>query len=246
MNDPVIRRKRAEKRRERDRTTHPIAAIEKRVIHSAAFADLGPSSVVVMVLLAANLAKDRNGHIQLSEADAAAHGVERKTLRRALADLEVHGFIHKTKHGGKVQGHCHKWALTWMPIKSTDGLCSAYLEGFKMFAYDDWQKKSQGAKCPLDSAQNVPLTPIRNPKMSPTQGTKSTLKTINTNSGDGTRDAGVFLRPPTWQGAPDWRAAELARLGALGLANHRCFQVPPSAHRPPNGRSGARGQGSGL
>lgn len=172
------RRRRAEHRREQDRSKHPIAAIEKRVIHSPAFADLAPSSVVVLLLLAANLAKDRNGHIQLSETDAAAHGIERKTLRRALRDLEDHGFIHKTKPGGKVQGHCHKWAFTWMPVKHRNGLDEAYLDRFKMFAYDTREKKLQGEKCPLDSAQNVPLMPIRNPKMSLTQGTKTVHKTI--------------------------------------------------------------------
>lgn len=215
-----------EARRRRDagagKERHPIAAIEKRVIHSAAFADLGPSSVVVLLLLAANLAKDRNGHIQLSEADAGAHGVERKTLRRALADLEEHGFICKTKHGGKVQGHCHKWALTWLPIKHRNGLSEAHLDRLKMFAYDTWKKKSQGTFCPLDSAQNVPLTPIRNPKMSLTQGTKSTLKTINTNS-----DASTPLKATAARAAGFWITAELARLADAGLAGRQCFAIPP-------------------
>lgn len=223
------RRARAERRRENGagKEKHPIAAIEKRAIHSPAFADLAPSSVVVLLLLATNLAKDRNGHIQLSEADAAAHGVERKTLRRALRDLEEHGFISKTKHGGKVQGHCHKWALTWLPIKLREGLSEAHLERFTPFAYTYWRKKIQGAKCPLDSAQNVPPTPIRSPKMPPTQGTKTAYKTINTNIDSAHAPSAAFTFPPALHGASNWHAAELARLADLGLAGRQCFKTNP-------------------
>lgn len=227
------RRLRAEQRRQQVRSNHPIAAIEKRVIHSPAFADLAPSSVVVLLLLAANLLKGRNGHIQLSEAEASSHGVERKTLRRALSDLEEHGFIFKTKHGGKVQGHCHKWALTWLPKDLLrEGLSEIYLERFKPFAYTLWEKKIQGAKCPLDSAQNVPLMPIRNPKMSLTQGTKTVHKTINTNRRSNSHHFDPFLQQPLWHGAPDWRTAELARLDQIGLADRQCFAIPTTEGTP--------------
>lgn len=232
LDSAEVKRKRAERRREQDRSKHPIAAIEKRVIHSPAFAALAPSSVVVLLLLAANLAKDRNGHIQLSESDAAAHGIERKTLRRALKDLEDHGFIFKTKHGGKVQGHCHKWALTWLEIKHRNGLSEAHLERFKPFAYARWEKKMQAPFCPLDSAQNVPLTPIRNPKMSLTRGTKTVHKTINTNRRSNPHHFDPFLQQPLWHGAPDWRTAELDRLAQLGLADRQCFALPPSRRKP--------------
>ena len=39
-------------------TTHPYAAIEHRVIDSPAFADLTPSSVKLLLLLARQLTKD--------------------------------------------------------------------------------------------------------------------------------------------------------------------------------------------
>lgn len=195
---------------------HPAAIIETRVIRSAAFADLAPSSVVVLLLLAANLLrKDLNGHIQLSEQDAARHGVERKTLRRALQDLADHGFIFKTKSGGKVQGHCHKWAVTWLPIKRRDGLNSAYAEKFELFAYENFQ----GTKRALHSAQNVPLTANRSPKMSLTQGTFSAHKSSVYHLHDKNEQS---ARP---YGA--WIAAELDRIEAIGLAGQQCFQVPP-------------------
>lgn len=84
-------------------TKHPIAAIEKRVIDSEAFADCKPSAVVVLLLLARNLDKDRNGHTFVSQEDAARHGVEKKTFYRALRDLQTHGFIFPTNRGG--HGH---------------------------------------------------------------------------------------------------------------------------------------------
>lgn len=225
ITDKEARRRRA---KGAGKEKHPIAAIEKRVIHSAAFADLAPSSVVVLLLLACNLPKDRNGHIQLSEAEAARHGVERKTLRRALLDLQAHGFIAKTKHGGKMQGQCHKWALTWLPVKHREGLGDIYLERFKEFAYDDWQKKIQGEKCPLDSAQNVPLKAIHSPKMSLTQGTKRGSKYLYTNSDSANAlSAHSFLLTAGWRVRPDWIAAELARLARCGLAGQQSFQIPP-------------------
>lgn len=202
---------------------HPAAIIETRVIRSAAFAGLSPSSVVVLLLLAANLLrKDSNGHIQLSEQDAGRHGVERKTLRRALQDLTSHGFIFKTKSGGKVQGHCHKWALTWLPIKRREGLNPAYLERFELFAYENFQ----GTKRALHSAQNVPLTANRSPKMSLTQGTFSTHKSSITNLGE---NIAVAAMP---RGA--WIPAELARLNKIGLGGRQCFAIPrerkPTCH----------------
>ena len=115
---------------------HPIAAIEKRVIDSPAFADLSFSARAVLVLLARNLEKNRNGHIQLSEKQAAENGIERKTLRRALADLTAHQLTAMTKRGGKVQGYCNKYALTWLPVKDRAGI---HIDHFKLDSWRDWQ-----------------------------------------------------------------------------------------------------------
>lgn len=211
----------AKRRRDVDRPRGskqpPIAAIEKRVIYSDAFADLAPSSVVVLLLLATNLAKDMNGHIQLSENEAATRGIERKTLRRSLNDLAEHGLIHKTKSGGKMQGHCNKYALCWLPIKNRKGLTDAYLERFDTSAWHRWKKKVGGQKRATASAQNVPLTLNSSPKMSLCKGTKSTHKIISTNThctvGSSAQSGG-------------WIPGYLAQLEARGLACHQCFVIP--------------------
>lgn len=154
-------------------TKHPIAAIEKRIIDSPAFADLSFSARAVLLLLARNLEKGRNGHIQLSERQSAENGIERKTLRRALQDLIAHQLIVMTWRGGKVQGSCNKYALTWMQVKDRAGI---HADHFKLDAWRDWQKsqcnKTACPKCPQDSTQNVPLSEISVPKMSPTPGDK--------------------------------------------------------------------------
>lgn len=165
--------------------THPIAAIEKRVMDSPARADLTYSAREVLMLLCRNLEKDMNGHIQLSETQAAAHGIERKTLRRAIHDLIAHQLIVMTWRGGKVQGACNKYALTWMPIKIRKGI---HADHFKLDAWRDW-KKTASQKCPQDSAENVPLRRISGPKLSPNTSPKmSPIEVIaipNTETGNG-------------------------------------------------------------
>lgn len=151
---------------------HPIAAIEKRVMDSAAHCHLTYSARSVLMVLCRNIEKDRNGHIQLSETQAAQLGIERKTLRRALKELIAHQLIAMTWRGGKVQGSCNKYALTWMPIKDRKGIECRH---FKQDAWRDWQpseKKTAYRKHPQDKPQNVPLKPISNPEMSPTPWVK--------------------------------------------------------------------------
>lgn len=157
-------------------TKHPIAAIEKRILDSAAYADLAFSSRAVLFLLCRNLDLNRNGHIQLSETQAAGNGIERKTLRRAFSDLIAHQLIVMTWRGGKVQGGCNKYALTWIPIKDRKGIQASH---FKPESWRDWKpekhEKTGYQKCPSDSTQNVPLRAFSSPKISPTPGDKKGL-----------------------------------------------------------------------
>lgn len=203
-----------ERRRQRQvdkpKPKHPIAAIEKRVIDSPAFADLSFSARAVLLLLARNLEKDKNGHIQLSEMQAAENGIERKTLRRALADLVAHQLIVMTWRGGKVQGQCNKYALTWLPVKDRT---SIHVDHRKPDAWKDWRcqrNKTASPKCPLDSAQNVPLKGISSPKMSPTPGDKKGLIEVIANE------------------SRQWIPAYLDRLAARGMAGRQCFAIPDS------------------
>lgn len=210
-------------------TKHPIAAIEKRILDSAAYADLTFSARAVLLLLCRNIEKNRNGHIQLSEVQAANNGIERKTLRRAFNDLIVHQLVVMTWRGGKVQGSCNKYGLTWVPIKDRKGI---HVEHFKLESWRDWkpeQNKTGCPKCPQDSAQIVPLTAISIPKMSPTPGDKKVPIEVMPHR------AGKTLRSTASQNAitPSeqqhdtadnygaWLTPYISRLTSLGLA-HAC------------------------
>lgn len=199
---------------------HPIAALEKRVIDSPAFADVSFSARAVLLLLCRNLEKGLNGHIQLSEKQAAENGIERKTLRRALADLLAHQLIAMTRRGGKVQGQCNRFALTWLPVKSRAGIHAGH---FKLDAWRSWKapegEKTGYRKCPPDSAQNVPLMPNHSPKMSLTPGDKKGLIEV-------VPIRGTVAAPPPTATASAWMADDLARLEAAGLAGWQCYQIP--------------------
>lgn len=188
---------------------HPIAAIEKRIIDSPAFADLSFSARAVLLLMARNIEKGRNGHIQLSEKQAAANGIERKTLRRALSDLVAHQMIVMTWRGGKVQGSCNKYALTWVPLKDRAGI---HADHFKPDSWREWKpvrNKTASQKCPQDSAENVPLMEISSPEMSPTPGDKK-------------GPIEVIAIPNE---SASWIPAYLDRLETHGLAGHQCFRI---------------------
>lgn len=131
MAPEQIKRQRREAAGPKYSNKHPIAAIEKRVIDSPAFASLTPSAVVVLLLLARNSEKGRNGRIWLSAETAKTHGIERKTLYRALWELRTCGLIHQTYRGGN--GQCAMYALTWLPLtKDTKGL---HVGGFEAHAW---------------------------------------------------------------------------------------------------------------
>ncbi len=206
---------------------HPIAAIEKRIMDSAAYGDLAFSSRAVLFLLCRNIEKNRNGHIQLSETQAANNGIERKTLRRAFSDLISHQLVVMTWRGGKVQGSCNKYALTWMPIKDRKGI---HADHFKLEAWRNWKpsfnEKTGGQKCPLDSAQNVPLNGISSPKMSPTSGDKKgPIEVIPLFIAETAHSAALMtaVTPHGYQRKPadsygTWLPTYISRLTSIGLA----------------------------
>ena len=150
---------------------HPIAAIEKRVIDSPAFADLTPSAIKLLILLARQVTLDNNGHLQASFSWAKKYGfASEHTLRRAIADLIAHGMIYRTRSHGANKAWA-KYAITWLLIKDKKEL---FLSGFKMQAWRDWEPdkkttlskvlESTGRKCSFNSeipAETAGKSPIK-------------------------------------------------------------------------------------
>lgn len=80
---------------------HPYAAIEWRVIDSTAYADLTHSACRLLTLLARQLTRENNGHLQATFSWCKERGIgSEHTLRDAIADLIAHGFIYRTRSHG--------------------------------------------------------------------------------------------------------------------------------------------------
>ncbi len=142
---------------------HPYAAIEHRVIDSAAYADLTFAARSLLVQLARQLTKSNNGHLQATHAYLKRFGFAENTITRGIGELITHGFIYRSKSGGFHQGAA-KYAVTWLPVTSKDGI---FLQGFKPFAWRDWspeEKKSPPPNLRTCSRKNGERTPATPPK----------------------------------------------------------------------------------
>ncbi len=136
-------------------TKHPYAAIEHRVIDSDAFGDLGGSAVKVLLLLARQLTKTNNGHLQATFSYMNKHGISSEhTLKKAVDELIAHGLIYRTRSHGANKAWA-RYAVTWLPITDKDDL---FLSGFQPNAWRDWrpsEKKAPRKKCGIDPAETA-------------------------------------------------------------------------------------------
>lgn len=121
--------------RERTFTKHPYAAIEHRVLDSAAYADLTYSARSLLVLMTRQLTKDNNGHLQATFSYMRKFKFSENTIGRAIRALISHGMIYRSRSGGYQQGAA-QYAVTWLPIKDKKGL---YLDGFVSCAWRRWE-----------------------------------------------------------------------------------------------------------
>lgn len=151
-------------------TTHPYAAIEHRVIDSAAYADLSHSACRLLTLIVRQLTKDNNGQLHATFSWCQPRGIgSEHTLRDAIADLIAHGMIYRTRSHGANRAWA-RYAVTWLPVKNRKGL---FLDSFKSCAWRDWEPPKEksspqkvqdqsGRKCsfttenPAESAGNLP------------------------------------------------------------------------------------------
>ena len=139
-------------------TKHPYAAIEHRVIDSPAFADMRPTAQVLLLLIARQITKTNNGHLQASFKYMRRFGIgSEHTLRCAIAELIAHGFIYRARSHGANKAWA-KYAVTWLPIKQREGL---FLDGFKPCAWHGWlpsEKKSSRQKVQEQSGRKCSFT----------------------------------------------------------------------------------------
>lgn len=154
-------------------TKHPYAAIEHRVIDSPAFADLKPTAQALLLLVARQLTKENNGHLQASFKWCTRYGIgSEHTLRSSIADLISHGLLYRTRSHG-ANGAWAKYAVTWLPIKQRNEL---FLDGFKSCAWRDWepsQKKTSQQKLLDSSGRKCSFAPEHPAETAGTWGAKT-------------------------------------------------------------------------
>lgn len=188
-------------------TKHPYAAIEHRVIDSPAYADLKSSAKVLLLLIARQLTKSNNGHLQSTFEWCKRYGIgSEHTLKGAIAELIAHGFIYRTKSHGANRVWA-TYAVTWLPIPDKSGL---FLDGWKQLAWRDWlptEKKAPRKNCRATPAESAVSPPNFRQKVQEVRGQKL---------------QGMKLMPCRGvESAPAWIPQYVARLAALGLA-HAC------------------------
>ncbi len=144
--------------REKTLTKHPYAAIEHRVIDSDAYADLTYSARSLLLLIARQLTKGNNGHLQATYSYMRRFGLSKNTLGRAIRELISHGMIYRTRSGGYQQGAA-QYAVTWLPIINRQGL---FLDGFVSCGWRYWlsaEKKLDSPKLRHTHRKNGKWTP---------------------------------------------------------------------------------------
>lgn len=154
-------------------TKHPYAAIEHRVIDSAAYADLTFSARSLLQLFARQLTKDNNGHLQATHSYMERFGFSDRTLTRATKELISHGFVYRTRCGGYQQG-ASQYAVTWLPIPKRDGM---FLDGFLPCAWRHWEpseNKSHPANLRYFNRKNGERTLLAQAKFTVSRGRKIT------------------------------------------------------------------------
>lgn len=139
----------------RTSTKHPYAAIEHRVIDSPAYAALTFSARALLIMLARQLNKDNNGHLQATFKYLKEYGFDsERTIGRGIKELIANGFVYRTRLGGYQQG-ASQYAVTWLPITRKENL---FTDGFVLFAWRNWNpldKKIPPAKIPSITGKNV-------------------------------------------------------------------------------------------
>lgn len=154
-------------------TKHPYAAIEHRVIDSETYRSLTYSARSLLTLMARQLTRDNNGHLQATYTYLRPYGLDsERTISRGLKELIAAGILYRTRCGGYHMG-ASQYAVTWLPIKKREGL---FLDGFKSCAWRDWrppEEKNTPAKmlgatgkngilCRSPHAKSAARTPRKN------------------------------------------------------------------------------------
>ena len=209
-------------------TAHRYAAIEHRVIDSPAFADMTFSAQSLLLLMARQLSKDNNGHLQATHSYMQAFGFSDRTLTRATKELVEHGFLYRTRTGGYQQG-ASQYAVTWLPIKKREGLT---IDWFISCAWRKWkpdEKKIPPANLWACNRKNGGLPTNTAAKFTAEVGVKftdiETVPVVDVNSARSAPSMTAINQPGQHAAVSStygaWIAPYVSRLAERGLV-HAC------------------------
>jgi hypothetical protein len=196
---------------------HPFVALEHRIIDSPAYADLGFAARELLVLLARQLTRDSNGHLQATYAWCKRYGFgSEHTVRAAIAECIAHGFVYRTRSHGANKAWA-RYCLTWLPVSKRDGL---YLDGFVPNAWHHWEpeKKSSRQKVQEHSSRKCSFTP----ELPAESAGKRTAETADYESCCHVIDVSTAIRERT-EPIAAWVPGYLAHLSSLPPAERGFF-----------------------
>lgn len=223
------------------KTRHPFVAIEHRVIDSEAYADLGFAARALLVLMARQLTKDNNGHLQATFSWCQRYGFgSEHTLRAAIADLIANGFIYRTRSHG-ANGAWARYALTWLPIVRREGL---FLAALMPNAWRNWTpakamtngKSSRqevlepsGIKCsfpPEFPAESAGKPTAESADYESCCHVDAVFRGAASEIKEAATTKALIQNPTPSPSRQTWMPAYLDQLAACGLVGHKCFQIP--------------------
>lgn len=102
------------------KTTHSFIGLPHYMLNSDAFAKLSPSSVKLIIDIAAQYRGTNNGDLTTAWTIFKNRGWRSKgTLYKAIKEAELAGFILRTRQGGR--NKCNLFAITWKSIDECGG-----------------------------------------------------------------------------------------------------------------------------
>ena len=107
------RRGRGHDRKGRSKHDGQYVNVPYKMIHSLAFRSLNGAALKVFFELRSRFNGSNNGQLHLSQQEAAKFlGMSKSTAQRAFDELELEGFIAKTRQGMFYRGLASEWRVT--------------------------------------------------------------------------------------------------------------------------------------
>ena len=136
------------------RQVEPFVMLGTEILNSPAYIDLSFSARALLIEVIRCYRGNNNGSIFISMGILKERGFSKNTASKAFRELTSHGMLYMTKRGGKINGGCSTYAITWQRINRTN---NQFLNEFTPNAYKNWTptQKINGSKIGVVQTQNL-------------------------------------------------------------------------------------------